>query len=459
MQKSFIDHTPEQRNHAPPMSITLVTGIETGDEGKGKVGDMLQHPDVCDIGVSALGGNNAGHTVVRVIKKAVNGRKREVRKYVLSLLPAAALNDGVQVVLGRGKVIDPGALFDEMESVHKAAGTNPLDRLIIAGGAHLVFDAHKEADATLEAWREKPIGTTKNGIGPAMMTKAMRIGMRAESLYLPESKLRDEYGKLMEYFRTMFHMVINSTTEDREMDMLMKAKEFFTRGDHPIVERNMTKFWRKAINDGKRITIEGCQGSNLNIDSDRYPNVTSSTVTALGHLQGAGLPAAEVDTQVACMKAYMTSVGTGGMRTQLSPEAAHGIQQRGHEFGSRTGRPRDIGYPDLPHLANTLFQEQVSNNLRIQIAVMKLDVLDPEPEFKLCVDERANGEPEYQTFEGWQSSTAEKTIYEELPPNAQAYVNTIHTYFGEQGIDAGVRYIGTGEATDDTIDAYKTRGV
>ncbi|MBI3336472.1 adenylosuccinate synthetase [Candidatus Peregrinibacteria bacterium] len=315
--------------------VCAVIGAQWGDEGKGKLIDLLAGE--FDVVARACGGANAGHTVI------VNGKK-----HVFHLLPSGALHPNVQVVLGAGMVIDVSTLLEEIE-VLKKAGVDILPRLHISAAAHIVTQEHKERDAKIEEERSNKIGTTKRGIGPAYGDKALRVGMRMESnLQSPISN---------------------------------------------CLVSNIAEFMNDLIKNKKRILIEGAQGVLLDIDHGTYPYVTSSSTTVMGALQGLGLPPKVLHSCIGVAKAYCTRVGEGPFAAEIQGDTANRIRERGGEYGATTGRPRRVGWLSIPDL-----QYAALLNGFTCWNITKLDVLDEEKMISVEVERGRLGEfPGWQT--------------------------------------------------------------
>lgn len=403
-------------------SVSIGHGIEWGDEGKGKGSHYLSAPGNAErtVSVRALGGGNAGHTIIT-----------NARKYALHLLPAGCLHDDVELVLGRGMVTHLGTLLGEIDTVNDQAGTDPASRLHIAAENHILFDGHKLADKELERRRgANAIGTTHSGIGPAIADKSLRVGMRMESLRLPKDKLQDEYLKLTRHWQATYGVQMDGTTSEKEVATLLDAKE---KLEGKIVP-NMTSYWRDVFkNDYANVFIEGAQGYELNIDGSGYPFVTSSAISIDGHMHGAQLSSKRLTSRMGFMKAYTTRVGGGPFPTEIHGEEADHIQTLGGERGATTGRLRRVGWSDITRIDDVVFNEGLD-----ALAIMKMDILDDRDVIPVCVGYQ-NGEPVYENLPGWKQSTRGITKFEDLPENAQNYLR-----FFEQRTGVKATLVGTG---------------
>lgn len=393
--------------------VTSVIGAQWGDEGKGKIVDLLaEHYDII---ARACGGANAGHTIV------VDGEK-----HVFHLLPSGCLHDGKQIVLGAGMVIHLPTLLEEIETL-KNNGIDILDRLHISHEAHILFDFHKDVDATLEQMRSqetgKAIGTTKRGIGPTYMDKAMRTGIRMASL---GDGYREKLMQRVEFVSKAFSVGINI---DKEVEQLEAA--------HNIIGSCITDATRFLHNnlENKTVLIEGAQATLLDIDHGTYPYVTSSSTTIAGALQGLGLPPKCLTSCIGVAKAYCTRVGEGDFVTEVEGETGDRLRDRGGEYGATTGRPRRCGWLNLDdlHYAAAL-------NGFTHWNITKLDVLDEETEVPIW----ENGS--YTNLTGWQSSTAGTTDVNDLPEQAQSFVKHI-----EDHTNVPASFIGTGPGREEMI--------
>jgi adenylosuccinate synthase len=413
-----------------------VLGAQWGDEGKGKVVDLLT-PNF-SIVARYQGGHNAGHTVY------ANGRK-----FVLRLLPSGILHEGITCVIGNGVVIDPQALFAEIDEV-AGAGVTIGDRLIISDKAHLILPYHRELDLLSEARRgERKIGTTSRGIGPAYEDKIARRGVRVGDLANVEA-----LASAVKHNVAARNRIIPESTMDaaQVLDELQKA---WTRMAPWVTDVSL--FLGRARQAGRPIMFEGAQGTLLDIDHGTYPYVTSSNATIGGVCTGLGVPPKAIDGVLGVAKAYTTRVGEGPLPTELTGEMGNRLRESGQEFGAVTGRPRRCGWYDA-----VAVRYAVRVNGLDALALTKLDVLDGLPELQICTAYRCNGatltempgdqaqlaacEPVYETLAGWTAPAAGVRIFEDLPEAARRYVARLEEV---TGVPAAV--VSTGSAREDTI--------
>ncbi|CAG5119811.1 unnamed protein product [Candidula unifasciata] len=419
-------------DHRP---VNVVLGTQWGDEGKGKVVDMLAaDADIC---CRCQGGNNAGHSV-----------HVQDKHYAFHLLPSGVIYPSCKGVIGNGVVINLPDLFKEIE---KNALDNLENRLVISDRSHLVFDLHQLVDGMLEDGRgHKLIGTTKKGIGPAYASKATRNGLRICDLLGDFVKFSEKFTHLVDHFKQMYPELIVDIDSD-----LTLYKELAERV-RPMA-KDTVSYLHTAILENKRILVECAQSTILDIDFGLYPYVTSSNCSVGGVCTGLGIPPHCVGEVYGVVKAYLTRVGSGGFPTELNNEQGELLQKRGGEFGVTTGRPRRCGWLDLAML-------QYSNMINgfTGLAVTKLDILDVFEEIKVGVAYILNGEKlntfpasdddlrkvevEYKTLPGWNTSTEHARKFSDLPLNAQRYVRTIESYIG-----VPVRWVGVGKDRDSII--------
>jgi adenylosuccinate synthase len=413
-----------------------VLGAQWGDEGKGKIVDLLT-PHF-SIVARYQGGHNAGHTVY------ANGRK-----FVLRLLPSGILHDGITCVIGNGVVVDPQALFAEIDEIG-AAGVTIGDRLLISDKAHLILPYHRELDLLSEARRgERKIGTTSRGIGPAYEDKIARRGVRIGDLANRES-LADAVRHNVE----ARNRIIGDSTMDagQVLDELQRAWQRMS----PWVT-DVSLFLSRAREAGRAIMFEGAQGTLLDIDHGTYPYVTSSNATIGGVCTGLGVGPRAIDGVIGAAKAYTTRVGEGPLPTELTGAMGDRLRESGKEFGAVTGRPRRCGWYDA-----VAVRYAVRVNGLDALALTKLDVLDGLPELQICTSYRCRGasltempgdlaqfsacEPVYETLPGWSQPTAGARRYEDLPREAQQYVARLEEV---TGVPAAI--VSTGSAREHTI--------
>jgi adenylosuccinate synthase len=413
-----------------------VLGAQWGDEGKGKIVDLLT-PNF-SIVARYQGGHNAGHTVY------AGGRK-----FVLRLLPSGILHDGITCVIGNGVVVDPQALFDEIDELGRA-GIAVGDRLVISDKAHLILPYHRELDLLSEARRgERKIGTTSRGIGPAYEDKIARRGVRVGDLANPDSLAEAVTHNVAARNR----LIAESTMDWRQvLDELARAWQRMGRW-----VADVSLFLARARQQGKSIMFEGAQGTLLDIDHGTYPYVTSSNATIGGVCTGLGIGPRTIDGVLGVAKAYTTRVGEGPLPTELTGEIGNRLRESGQEFGAVTGRPRRCGWYDA-----VAVRYAVRVNGLDALALTKLDVLDGLPELQVCTGYRSRGavltempgdiaqlsscEPIYETLPGWSKPTRSARRYEDLPAEARAYIARIEEI---TGVPAAI--LSTGSAREDTI--------
>ena len=399
------------------MSNIVLVGAQWGDEGKGKIIDVLT--GTSQIVVRSQGGNNAGHTIV-------HGDKR----YVLHLIPSGILRPGKTCVIGNGVVIDPVALVGEIEGL-RAQGIPVEKNLFISDCAHLVLPYHRLIDERREQHKgRQKIGTTKRGIGPAYGDKAARTGLRIVDLMQPEvfaAKLKDRLKEANAILRTFGVKPISF----REVNTAYLAAADVLR---PFVT-NTVVYLHDALAAKKNILFEGAQGTFLDLDHGTYPYVTSSNTTAGGACTGSGVPPHRIDEVIGVMKAYTTRVGEGPFPSE-DIEITDMLHGMGREFGSTTGRARRCGWFDA---VATRFATMV--NGIDSLAVTNLDGLDFVEKIRICVAYRLRGEtvhvppadheafalcePVYEEMKGWMTSTEKARRYEDLPPAARRYLKRI----------------------------------
>ena len=404
------------------MSVRIVVGAQWGDEGKGKIVDLLS--EQTDIVARYQGGANAGHTVV------INGEK-----YILHLIPSGILHENTVCVIGNGVVIDPVALLDEV-ALLESKGIRVKDRLMISHRAHLIMPYHKLLDQAKESKdAQQKIGTTGRGIGPAYVDKVNRMGIRIVDL-LDRETLKAKLRRTIEEKNEILKKIYRKETLD--VDQIIGEYVEFDQKIDPYV-KDVSSYLNDAIKQGKNILLEGAQGTLLDVDFGTYPYVTSSTPTSGGACTGVGIGPTKVDSVLGVIKAYTTRVGMGPFPTEIYDDENIKLRELGDEYGATTGRPRRCGWFDAV-IAN--FAVQV--NGIDSFAITKLDVLDTLKEIKICVAYTYQGkiiksfpselrvlencEPVYETFPGWMESTSEKRSFEDLPPNAKKYLNAIRDF-------------------------------
>ncbi len=398
------------------MANTILVGAQWGDEGKGKIIDVLT--ETADVVVRSQGGNNAGHTVFV-------GKK----KFVLHLIPSGILRTRKSCVIGNGVVIDPVSLVAEIDNL-ATLGVR-VKNLFISESAHVVLPYHRELDAHRETLKGKnKIGTTKRGIGPAYGDKVARTGLRMIDLINPvrfESLLRD---------RLQENNALLKTFGGERLSLEKVLAEYRAAGDRlkPFVTDTVV-FLHKAAQKGASILFEGAQGTFLDIDHGTYPFVTSSNTTSGGACTGSGFPPNQIDHVVGVMKAYITRVGEGPLPTE-NAEIADMLHAMGREFGATTGRPRRCGWFDSVATRHATMVNGID-----ELAVTNLDGLDTLETVKVCIGYRAGlakydyvpadievlskCEPVYAEFPGWRIPTSKAKSWKELPVKARNYLRAI----------------------------------
>jgi len=413
-----------------------VLGAQWGDEGKGKIVDLLT-PNF-SIVARYQGGHNAGHTVY------ANGRK-----FVLRLLPSGILHPGITCVIGNGLVVDPAALFAEIDELAQA-GIDIGDRLRISDKAHLILPYHRDLDILSEARRgERRIGTTSRGIGPAYEDKIARRGIRVGDLANPAS-LADAVRHNVD---ARNRLIPDSTMDWREV--IANLERAWKRMQPWVTD--VSVFLAAARTAGRAVMFEGAQGTLLDIDHGTYPYVTSSNATIGGVCTGLGVGPRAIDTVLGVAKAYTTRVGEGPLPTELTGEIGDRLRETGNEFGAVTGRPRRCGWYDA-----VAVRHAVRVNGLDALALTKLDVLDGLPELQVCTAYSCHGntitempgdlaqladcKPIYETIKGWSAPTRGRRSYDELPREARAYVARLEEI---TGVPAAI--VSTGSGREETI--------
>jgi adenylosuccinate synthase len=399
------------------MPVQIIVGAQWGDEGKGKVVDLLAGE--ADIVARYQGGANAGHTVCI-------GEKQ----YVLHLLPSGMFHEKIVCVIGNGVVIDPTALMSEIGHL-RDAGISVDGRLLISHNAHLIMPYHKQLDVVREQGMEK-IGTTGRGIGPAYIDKAMRNGIRIVDL-LDRDVLAKKITANLEEKNKILTRVYGEQKIDVDA-MIAEYQEFDKHIDEYVTDTAL--YLNRALAGGSRVIAEGAQGALLDIDHGTYPYVTSSNPTSGGACTGLGIPPTAVDDIVGIVKAYCTRVGNGPFPTELTDPTGERLRTVGHEFGATTGRPRRCGWFDAVALRYSAMINGIT-----RIAVTKLDVLDDFDEIMICVGYEARGKrlksfptdlptlqcltPVYESFPGWKQPVSGARTYGDLPANARKYLEAL----------------------------------
>ncbi len=417
-----------------------VIGAQWGDEGKGKIVDLLCED--FDVVARYQGGHNAGHTV-----------KFEDKHFALRLVPSGIIHPDKLCLLGNGMVIDPQALLDEIENL-RGGGIRIEENLVISDTAHCILPYHKALDlAREEAAGVAKIGTTGRGIGPAYESKAGRYGIRIADLLDP-AVLKQK----IEFTCAERNAVLSGVYHTSTFDPAQLYEQYLRFGEilAPRIV-NGTVWINEKIRAKQRVMFEGAQGTMLDIDHGTYPFVTSSSTIVGGICSGLGVAPKHIHKVIGVGKAYTTRVGGGAFPTELDNEHGEHLRARGNEFGTVTGRPRRTGWLDLPVLRTAA----ILNGLD-EIALTKLDVLDEFDEIPVCTSYKVRGEiwntfpafavahndyqPEYRTFKGWKSPTVGITSFADLPEAARDYVKFI-----EDETETRAAIISTGPRREETI--------
>jgi adenylosuccinate synthase len=422
------------------MANVVITGTQWGDEGKGKVVDLLT--EEADYIVRYQGGHNAGHTVVI-------GNEL----FILHLIPSGILRPEKFCMIGNGVVIDPKALLDEIEAL-RVRGIEVRDNLFISQKAHVIMPYHKAVEKETERSKGSlKIGTTGRGIGPAYADKMARVGIRMVDMLDPvvlREKLKINIQEMNDFLEKLYG-VPGFSLDRVYMEYSKYAEEL-----KPFVA-DTSLLLDQALKQGKHILFEGAQGTHLDVDLGTYPYVTSSNATAGGACTGTGVGPTRINKVVGIVKAYTTRVGSGPFPTELKGETAEWLRDKGKEFGATTGRPRRCGWLDA-----LVVRYSARVNGLTGIVITKLDILDGLREVKICTGYRYQGktldempselkvleqcEPVYETLEGWKENTAGLTSFEALPSQAKRYVERIRQLAGVE-----IDMISTGYRRNETI--------
>jgi adenylosuccinate synthase len=422
------------------MPNVVIIGAQWGDEGKGKIVDLLT--EKFDIVTRYQGGHNAGHTVIV-----------GTRKYVLHLIPSGILHAGKTCVIGHGVVLDPKALLEEIRKLEES-GVQVQGNLLISNRTHVIFPYHRAVEtATEEALGDRRIGTTSRGIGPAYEDKTGRRGIRLAELLNPEL-LRQAIGEAVREK----NLILQSLYGHPPLEATAIYEEYSGYAElmRPLVI-DTAVFLNREIRKGKSILFEGAQGTLLDVDHGTYPYVTSSSASAGGACIGAGVSPTLISGTIGIAKAYTTRVGGGPFPTEISGEAGNLIRKRGAEFGASTGRPRRCGWFDAPAARYSALL-----NCFQGIAITKLDVLDAFAELQVCTGYKYKGtpinefppeiqvlekiEPVYETVPGWNCNTAGIRQYEQLPDRARDYLKRLSDL-----VETEFSLISTSPEREDTI--------
>ncbi len=422
--------------------VTLVIGAQWGDEGKGKIVDLLAGK--ADYVVRFHGGNNAGHTVV------ANGKK-----YAFHLIPSGVLNPKSVIVIANGVIIDPEVLLQELE-ILKKENIDINKKLIISPRCHLIMPYHKALDAAYEEAKGKKhsTGTTRRGIGPTFADKVSYNGIRVYDLL--------DWDKFVEKFKFQTEIknrILKTFGVEtiKVNDHLEKFKKFRSI-IKPLVQDTFSLF-QKALKENKQILLEGAQGMMLDVDWSTYPFCTGSNITTGMANIGSGIPSKSINKIITVVKAYTTRVGNGPLPTELNNKTGESIRKKGDEYGATTGRPRRVGWFDLEIVK---FSCQISG--ADKLAITKADVLSGLTELKVCVGYKLNGKkisysqcgyaelervkPIYKIFPGWKEDISKVKSFKDLPKNCQRYLKFVESFVG-----VPVEIVSTGPERDSYLKA------
>ncbi len=403
------------------MSTLVVVGSQWGDEGKGKITDLLS--ENADIIVRYQGGCNAGHTVVKGDEQ-----------YIFHLIPSGILHERVKCLIGNGVVIDPESLLQEIENLRKK-NIEIDDNLFIDFKAHVVLPYHKTLDEIKERKRGKDkIGTTKRGIGPAYADKIARTGIRMIDLIDEKfllKKLENNLNEKNAIFEKLYGLKISNQEKKDILKKYMKYSQLLKK-----YVTDVSLYLNQAINEDKKILFEGAQGTLLDVDHGTFPYVTSSNPIAGGACIGTGVGPTKIDRVMGITKAYTTRVGRGPFPTEMQGELEEYTRQKGGEFGATTGRPRRCGWFDA-----ILVNYAVRINGMDSMVLTKIDVLSDFDKIKICTSYKYNGEtikefpvnleilenciPVYEEMKGWKGDISQITKYVDLPQQLKAYIRRI----------------------------------
>jgi adenylosuccinate synthase len=418
----------------------VIVGAQWGDEGKGKIVDVLS--ERFNVVARYSGGHNAGHTVT------IKGKK-----FILQLIPCGVLRKGCRAVIGNGVVLDPFAFMKEVDAL-RAAGVGVDGNLFVSNRAHVILPYHRMIELAAEnAPGRVKIGTTSRGIGPTYQDKMARSGLRVQDL-LDKTLLKKHIENACREKNTIAHALFNSEPLDPHQ-MFTDYAEIADRVAPFVTDTAL--LLNRAIAAGESVMFEGAQGTMLDIDHGSYPFVTSSSATSGGAAIGTGVPPTAIDMVIGVTKAYCTRVGAGPFPTELKDEVGEALRKKGNEFGSVTGRPRRTGWLDLPLLRYSNMINGTS-----WLVVTKLDVLDEQPEIRICVGYKVDGketqeipaqasgyeqiEPVYAKLPGWKSSTFGIDNYDRLPAKAKRYLEFVEK---ESGAKVGI--VSTGPDREQTM--------
>ncbi|MHA7834592.1 MAG: adenylosuccinate synthase [Algiphilus sp.] len=418
----------------------VVIGAQWGDEGKGKVVDLLT--DRAQSVVRFQGGHNAGHTLV------INGEKT-----ALHLIPSGIMREGIACLIGNGVVLSPEKLLEEMQGL-EARGVKVRERLHLSSAAPLILDYHVRIDQAREKARgAAKIGTTGRGIGPAYEDKVARRAVRLGDLFHRE-RLASKLGEVLDYHNFVLQQYFKE--EPVDFQALLERCLSYAEALQGMVG-DVTGMLETRLLAGENVLFEGAQGALLDIDHGTYPYVTSSNTTAGGAATGTGVGPRHIDSVLGIVKAYSTRVGAGPFPTELDDDVGHYLREKGGEVGTTTGRTRRCGWFDAVALRRSVFNNSMSG-----LCITKMDVLDELDVIRICVGYRVDGEkmeqlplgadayadiePMYEDMPGWRSSTSGVNRFQDLPAAAKDYLARIADITG-----VPVQVVSTGPDRDHTI--------
>ncbi len=422
------------------MSVIVIVGAQWGDEGKGKIVDVLT--EKADAVARYQGGHNAGHTVV------INNEK-----FVLHSIPSGILHKGKTCIIGNGVVVEPKSLIEEMDGLIKR-GIDAGKNLFLSRSAHLIMPYHAAIEREQERLKgSKKIGTTGKGIGPAYVDKTARTGIRAGELLYPEvfkEKLKNNLACVNHLLKALY----NAPAFDVD-DIYSEYMRYAERLSGHIADTDVIV--NRMIDENKNLLFEGAQGTLLDVDHGTYPYVTSSSSAAGGACTGLGVSPTKISSIIGIVKAYTTRVGEGPFPTEIKDSLGEKIREKGGEYGATTGRPRRCGWLDM-----TALRYAVRINGFSGIALTKLDILGGLEKIKICTAYRFEGrlyeefpkelnilekcEPVYEEVSGWKETTSGVKSFEKLPSTARAYIKEI-----ERMLNVKVRIISLGQKRDELI--------
>jgi len=419
---------------------TVVVGCQWGDEGKGKLTDLLAKE--MRLVVRYQGGHNAGHTIV------VDGES-----YALQLIPSGILHPGITNVIGNGVVVDPKVLLGEIDAL-EARGVNAAN-LVLSGNAHLVMPYHQELDRMSERFLGKnKLGTTKGGIGPAYADKATRVGLRVQDLLDPKI-FRQKLDLVLKEKNQILAKVYNRLPLSADQ-IAHDYLDVYAPRIEPMIADTVSLI-HEALEAHQHVLLEGAQAVFLDLDHGTYPFVTSSNPVAGGACVGAGIGPRHIDRVVGIAKAYVTRVGSGPFPTELFGEQADDLIERGHEYGTNTGRRRRVGWFDA-----VMLRQAVRLNSMTELALTKLDLLDPLPMVKVCVAYELEGvrydhlpyhqsvlhnvTPIYEELPGWMVDLSDVTDVSRMPARAREYIEFLSAQVG-----VPIRVVGLGPGREQYV--------